>query len=147
MEIKVKNPKSDKESAYKTGSNLSQGLGVNPNTANPGALTGKYGNGLKNNTMNLPLMGTNFQVTIKANNNRTFDNISGKDYVFISQNAAQLGGSANVQEIVPVEINTETKSISVGEEKTETTDGVLSIEDDVTRYSPKDNTMLELNVG
>lgn len=101
--ITIKNTKSKDELAYQTGMNLSNGEGLasafikdnddkfvsNPDTVNPGAKTGKYGNGKKNNTMNLPLMGTNFQVSVEAGDEKTFDSVSSIQAMFL-ENAASV---------------------------------------------------------
>ena len=87
-DVTIKNTKSKDESAYKTGANLSGGNGVNVNAVNPGALTGKYNDGLKNNTMNLPIRGSNFQVSIDADSEKEFENVSSIDKLFLESASA-----------------------------------------------------------
>jgi len=53
------------EPAYGTGYNLPGGLGVEDGV-NPGAKTGPYGNGLRDNTIAIPLPLTNFQIKLGA---------------------------------------------------------------------------------
>ena len=76
MKITIKNKKSDKESAYKTGINLPNIEGVDWDAVNPGATTGPMKSDTKFNTMSMPMMGTNFQTTIKAGKEKEFDNLT-----------------------------------------------------------------------
>ena len=54
------------EPAYGSAFNLPGGEGVDLKGVNPGALTGPYGDGLRNNTISIPLPLTNFQIKLGA---------------------------------------------------------------------------------
>ena len=72
--FKLSNTLKADEAAY--GSYFNQPGGAAPvEGVNPGALTGPYGNGLRNNTLYIPLPLTNFQIELPAmakNNEDTY---------------------------------------------------------------------------
>ena len=64
--FKFTNTLSAEEPAYKSGAWLVGGEGVDVDEVNPGAKTGPYGNGLRNNDLSIPLPRTNFQIKLPA---------------------------------------------------------------------------------
>ena len=88
--ITIKNTKSNNELAYKTGRNLPNTKGVDFNVVNPGATTGSKASSVKFNTMNLPIMGSNFQVSIDAGKEREFDNVSNIDAIYMENASAVI---------------------------------------------------------
>ena len=111
MKIKIKNNKSKKESAYKTGANLPNIEGVNWDVINPGAKTGPKASNTKFNTMSVPMMGTNFQTTIDAGDEKEFDNLTPIQAMFMESAAKTLnegttdnGGDEPVVEVANVEL-------------------------------------------
>lgn len=95
--ITIKNIKNKDESAHKTGKNLSVGRGCDVNGLNPGALTGAKASPVKFNTMNLPIRGTNLQVSIDAGDEKTFENISSIDAIYM-ENASNIINESNNSE-------------------------------------------------
>ena len=62
--VTLENILSAEEPAFATGANLSGGQGVDEDAVNPGAKTGPYGDGLKNNTIFAPVPRTNLQIEL-----------------------------------------------------------------------------------
>ena len=104
MKITIKNTKSDKESAYKSGANLPNIEGVNWDVVNPGATTGGKPSKTKFNTMNLPMMGTNFQTTIEAGKEKEFDNLTPIQAIFMESASKVINsdGAESKEEDIPV---------------------------------------------
>lgn len=120
MDVTIKNKKSKDESAYVTGANLPGGEGtadvfvkgendkyvVNKEVLNPGAKTGPKASKVKFNTMNLPIMGTNFQVKIDAGDEETFKGVSNIEALYL-ENAAEVinSGSSDSTPVVVYDFN------------------------------------------
>lgn len=92
------------ESAVKCDYNLAGGNGIEEK-ANPGAQTGPYGDGLKENSISIPVPASNLQIEVGAGKSVVIETAKLKEIVFYEEYIKEVADNENitaVEEDVPV---------------------------------------------